>query len=327
MGCHIDAGADDPFRFEFHNGRLLATPGSGGQSLTGAARQFAACIESNGHRVVLSGIGGDEVMGGVPSPTPELMDLLARARFRTLARQLKVWALNKRKPWFHLFFEAARGFFPPSLVGTSKQRRPASWLHHTFVKRQRVALTGYPSRIKLLGPLPSVQQNAFTVDSLRRQLACSVLPAKPVYEKRYPYLDRSMLEFMQAIPRDQVVRPGQRRSLMRRALTGMVPDELLNRKRKAFVSRAPIAAILADWPDLVEMAQQMICSSLGIVDERAFSEAMQSIQHGQEFPVVTVMRTLAIESWLRSVKVHLLRIEPPDPSGRLPETTLAERQP
>ena len=33
-------------------------------------------------------------------------------------------------------------------------------------------------------------------------------------------------EFMYAIPREQLVRPGQRRSLMRRALAGVVPDEL-----------------------------------------------------------------------------------------------------
>ena len=99
-------------------------------------KQFAACMTSQGNRVVLSGIGGDEVTGGVPTPTPELEDLLARAKFRTLAHQLKVWALNKRKPWFHLLLEAARGFFPPALVGVPKHMRPAPWLHANFVKQQ-----------------------------------------------------------------------------------------------------------------------------------------------------------------------------------------------
>ena len=74
-------------------------------------------MASQGNRVVLSGIGGDEVMGGVPTPAPELENLLARAQFCALAHQLKIWALEKRKPWFHLFWEAARGFFPPALVG------------------------------------------------------------------------------------------------------------------------------------------------------------------------------------------------------------------
>src|SRR5258705_3185864 len=92
-------------------------------------RQCAECMRSQGNRVVLSGIGGDEVTGGVPTPTPELEDLLARGQFRRLAHQLKVWALNKRKPWFHLLFEAARGFFPLALVGLPKHKRPVPWLN------------------------------------------------------------------------------------------------------------------------------------------------------------------------------------------------------
>ena len=62
------------------------------------------------------------------------------------------------------------------------------------------------------------------LEALRRQLACDALSSEPPYEKRYPYLDRALLEFMYAIPREQLVRPGQRRSLMRRALVGIVPD-------------------------------------------------------------------------------------------------------
>ena len=77
---------------------------------------------------MLSGIGGDEVMGGVPVPTPEVQDLIARARLRSLAHQLKAWALEKENPGFILFFEAARGFFPPTLVGVPKHMRPARWL-------------------------------------------------------------------------------------------------------------------------------------------------------------------------------------------------------
>jgi asparagine synthase (glutamine-hydrolysing) len=175
-----------------------------------SATALRACLASGRNRVVLSGIGGDEVMGGVPTATPEIEDLLARARFTTLAHQVKLWALEKRKPWFHLFFEAAKAFFPPAVVGVPKDMRPAVWLNSTFVNRHRAALTGYPSRVRLFGPLPSFQENVGTLDALRRQLTCTPLPSDPLYEKRYPYLDRDLLEFMSAIPREQLVRPIQR---------------------------------------------------------------------------------------------------------------------
>src|SRR5258708_1192625 len=137
-------------------------------------------MTSQGSHVVLSGIGGDEVLGGVPTPTPELEDLLARAKFRTLAHQLKVWALNKRKPWFYLLFEAARGFFPAALFGVPEHKRPAPWLNPAFVKRNGAALRGYEGRLKLLGPLPSFQENVSTLEALQRQLACGVLTPEPI---------------------------------------------------------------------------------------------------------------------------------------------------
>ena len=304
-GWHIDVGQHDPEKKpdlepppEPRNDRFVPTPGYDGRTPS----QIKMCLASQGYCVVLSGIGGDEVMGGVPTPVPELEDLLARAQFKALAHQLKVWALEKRKPWFHLFFEAARGFFPPALVGVPKNMRPAPWLQRNFVKRHWAALTGYPSRTQLFGPLPSFQENVGTIDGLRRQLARTALPFDPIFERRYPYLDRCLLEFMFAIPRDQLVRPTQRRSLMRRALIGIVPDEILNKKGKAFVARAPLVRISREWSHWAEMTQHMESGSLGIVDSGRLLEALQKGRRGEEVPTTTLMRTIFLEEWLRNLR-------------------------
>jgi asparagine synthase (glutamine-hydrolysing) len=304
-GWHINVGAQDLERIptpepplESPYGRFVPTPGSDGRT----SPQIRMCMASQGNRVVLSGIGGDEVMGGVPTPVPELENLLARAQFGALAHQLKVWALEKRIPWFHQFWEAARGFFPIALVGVPKYMRPAPWLQSRFVKRNWAALTAYPSRTKLFGPLPSFQRNLGTLDALRRQLARTPLPFAPPFEKRYPYLDRGLLEFMFAIPREQLVRPTQRRSLMRRALVGIVPDEILNRKTKAFVARSPMVAISNDWALFAGMTQNTLSSSLGIVDPEPISEALQKVRRGEEVPMVALMRTLRLEEWLKDVR-------------------------
>src|SRR5206468_4660204 len=115
VGWHVNVGRRDneeraehePSR-EALNDRFITTPGSDGR----CSPQLRACLTSQGNRVVLSGTGGDEVMGGVPTASPEFQDLLARARFGALAHQLKAWALAKRKPWFQLFWGAVRDFFP-----------------------------------------------------------------------------------------------------------------------------------------------------------------------------------------------------------------------
>src|SRR5208337_4249694 len=70
-GTHIDVGSHKSYKFEFDSDHFAATPGSGGGRPSEASRQFAACMTSQGNRVVLSGIGGDEVTGGIPTPIPE----------------------------------------------------------------------------------------------------------------------------------------------------------------------------------------------------------------------------------------------------------------
>lgn len=299
-GSHIDLASDGSFRFETKTDRFLSTPGARGRSAA-ITKQLAATMGPTGTRVVLSGVGGDEFTGGLPTPVPELADLLARARCKRLANQLRRWALEKRKPWMHVLSETLKRFLPAGPVGVAEFGRPAPWLRPAFVARQQAALTGYEERLRLFGPLPSFQEFQSTLKAVRRQLGCASLSPTSLSEKRYPYLDRELLEFLCAIPREQLVRPGERRSLIRRALVGIVPNELLNRRRKAFVARGPRLAIAAEWDGLAQISQDMISASLGIVDPSAFQEALERARSGERMSIVPVLRTIEIESWLRNV--------------------------
>jgi asparagine synthase (glutamine-hydrolysing) len=302
-GWHIDIGLQDSHKVAFFGPRLFPgyhfapTPGHNAH----LSAQVQMCLASQGNRVMLSGLAGDEVMGGVPIPTAGLQDLLASGRFGMFAHQLKAWALQKRRPWFHLFLEVALRFLPPAFVGFPEDLQPSRWLQSKFVSRHWAALAGYPRRVKLFASPPSFQDNISTLNMLRRQLASKPLPFEPVYEKSYPYLDRSLLEFMYALPREQSVRPTQRRSLMRRVLAGLVPAEVLNRKRKAFVARAPLISISSEWTNLVEMAQNMITGSLGIVDSEHFFSALEKARRGEDLNSLRLTRAIYIEGWLRNL--------------------------
>ena len=275
-----------------------------------------ACVQSQGYRVTLSGIGGDEPTGGgVPTPTPELQNLLARARFVTLARQLKAWAAKMRKPRLPLLWEAAQGFFS-ARVDLPKEMRSAPWLHPGFVRRNRAAFCGYPFRVKLFGPLPSFQDHIDKLEANRRFVAYCGLDSELLREIRYPYYDRDFLEFMYAIPREQIVRVGQRRSLMKRALVDIVPNELLNRRRKTFVPPEPKKDSSAEWPSLIEIGQHIVGSSVGIIDPDRFAEALRNARCNENVPVASLKRTLKLESWLRHLAAQ----------GLLTNSTAAKRQ-
>jgi asparagine synthase (glutamine-hydrolysing) len=296
-------GSQKPFESGFDEDRFAVTPDSN-KHLPELFKQYAAYMKSQGHCVALSGIGGDEATGGgVPTPTPELQNLLARARLVTLSRQLSAWAAKMRKPRLPLFWEAVRGFFS-ARVDVPKEMRLASWFDPGFVRRNRAALCGYPSRMKLFGSLPSFQDHIDKLETNRRFVAYCDLHSELLRDLRYPYFDRDFLEFMYAIPREQIVRVGQRRSLMKRSLVGIVPNELLNRRRKAFAWPESPKDSSAEWPSLVQMGQQIISSSIGIVDPDRFPEVLQKARRNEDVPIHSLNRTLTLEFWLRHLTVQ-----------------------
>jgi asparagine synthase (glutamine-hydrolysing) len=302
-GLHIDVALAPSFSFEENQQHFAATPQSGCYR-NAAIDQFTAGMIRQGNRVILSGIGGDEVTGGVPNPIPELADLLVQGKLLTLGRRLGAWALNKRTPWHQLLAEAFREFMAP-VTGFSSPRVSATpWLTLDVVEPH--CANGRAQNWRIFGR-PSFRLNLHALDTLRRQLSCTALSPAPLAEYRYPYLDRDLLEFLFAIPREQLVRPGQRRSLMRRSMAGIVPEEILNRRRKAFVVRSPMNAITSNWPAILPLTENMQCQLFGIVDAKAFVESLREAQRGEEVAITSILRTLATEVWLRSPSTSFLR--------------------
>ena len=139
---------------------------------------------------------------------------------------------------------------------------------------------------------------------LRRLLENWPLQVEMLREVRFPYLDRNFLEFLCAIPREQIVGVGKRRFLMKRALVGIVPDEVLNRRRKAFVPPKPKRDSSTEWPSFVELGQHLLCSSVGIIDSSQLLEVLQKARRNEDVPIRILRPTLTLEFWLRHLAIH-----------------------
>jgi hypothetical protein len=63
-----------------------------------------------------------------------------------------------------------------------------------------------------------------------------------------------------------------------------------------------MVAISNDWAHFAEMTQNMLSSSLGIVDSERISEALQKVRRGEEVPIITLRRTLYLEEWLKDLR-------------------------
>jgi len=269
-------------------------------------QRYVSHMKSQGHRVTLSGIGGGEFTGGfIPDPTVELQNLLARARFFRLVHQLNAWSAKMRKPRRPILAQAIRGFFSAAPVEDGDMRS-VPWLRSAFVRRNQAPLRCYiPSRVRFFGPLPSFQDNLARLEIMRRLVAGYCLTPELLREVRFPFLDRDLLEFLFAIPREQVVGLGRRRFVMRNALVGVIPDEVLNRRPKEFIPPEAAKDLRANeesrWPDL---DQPILSSSIGMVDEAQLLAALEKGRRHEEVNTARLERSLLLESWLRHLAAH-----------------------
>lgn len=296
-GCHINLFSDAPFRNQFRMATMPIIPASVSAN-SKSAREYRAFASSRGTRVVLSGTGGDEVAGGIPTAIPALADLLIGGHIPAFIRQLKTAALQNRKPWLLLLIETIRVFVPVSL--TSRGPGSENWLDPNFGHRYRKALLGYQERLCFSGSLPHFQVALRNLEGVRRIISSTPASFDPPFQTSYPFLARGVLEFLFACPPEQLVRPGHRRSLLRRSLTGLVPGEILGRRRKAFVSRAPLLAISRDWELLQRVNHNMVSGSAGIVNQASFQQVLERALDGRQVPIVGVLRSIALEAWIRS---------------------------
>jgi len=63
-----------------------------------------------------------------------------------------------------------------------------------------------------------------------------------------------------------------------------------------------LVEISRDWTRFVAMTQNMLTSSLGIVDSQSFYVTLQKASRGEVIPVVALLRTIQIEDWLGNLR-------------------------
>jgi asparagine synthase (glutamine-hydrolysing) len=173
------------------------------------------------------------------------------------------------------------------------------WLSDSLTNRcrqiGRVRERESPSRF---GIAPHRLDNANACNSVMETLPHLFPQILSRLEYRYPFLDKDLVSFLFSIPREQIVRPGRRRSLMRRALVGIVPDGILERRRKAFQLRAPLAALQHARPALERLLADSELAKASLIDIQTLRLALGHVAEGQVQWHQALLKTIAFELWL-----------------------------
>ena len=214
-----------------------------------------------GLKVALSGLGSDELFGGYRTfaDTTKLARLEIVSRFipgafrrisaplvnSVVARKATVdgarkasdaWLMPDALPHPYFF---SRLLFPPSEV----PRLAEAWYRNSTVSNDGVTLNptwlGWLERTAdqagALEPIAGIswlEMRTYMVSTLLRDTD-SVSMARSL-EVRVPFLDTPLVEFAAALPDSARIEPGVSKGLLRAALAGLIPSEILEQRKRTF---------------------------------------------------------------------------------------------
>jgi hypothetical protein len=115
-------------------------------------------------------------------------------------------------------------------------------------------------------------------------------------------MDRRLVEYLLALDVGQFIRPGETKSLLRRSLTGTLPERVRRRRSKPGPDEAIYRACLREWHWLSGYAADARVCAHGFVSKKNFVETLHRVRHGVTVTTPQLLRTLCLEFWLRSLE-------------------------
>lgn len=309
-GIHVDSSI-----FE----RTLDPPGSAwsDQLLPGRDRSSILreevidnLMRAPGYRVILSGIGGDETLGGVPTPLPELADLLVTGELSTLLSRSIAWCIPDRVPLVHMLFKTTAHLSELYFRPYRRMKPMPPWIGPPLRRLCEESIRNDVTQFERLGHMPSSIDNRLAWWSIMETLPHINHDSLSRYEYRYPYLDRDLVDFLFKVPRAQLLEPGRRRLLMRRALKGIVPEDILERRRKAFVSRNLLRLLDSRYKKVAILTSNSSFVAEGKLGRDEITRALDNaIQKREGRWAQALLKTAFFHLWLTSTKSLSGRVE------------------
>lgn len=273
-------------------------------------QELLRLVGHNSYRAMISGIGGDELTGGAVDPAFEVADYLASAKLKTAIIRATSWCLATRENFFDMMSQSVRhavkGAKPAHAGGTAVS---LPWLTEPARARCREVLHELPTmRDRHASVRPSAAEASFTWWYMLRTQP-HLRPSEVYrYEYRYPYLDRDLVEFLLKVPPKELAGPGRRRLMMRRALKGIVPEAILERRRKAYLLQSRLKHVNSLLPDLDSLMKKSRLADMGYVDISRLQSAIGETITGQNIQWWGfILRYAQLETWLRFRSDYPLR--------------------
>lgn len=262
---------------------------------------------SHGVEAVLSGFGGDAVLGAFQGPIPvHLADGLFQGHPLAALRAAAEWRRESNERRSRSYW-LMRCLLEPSIrhwrgraIASAPPLPLQAWIEPGYARRMQLS----ERRRHRLAPRcrsPGRQQLADSLWVAALQWA-TARQRRRRHRVHSPLMYRPLVEFMAAVPWEQKLRPKCDRFLQRRALRGILPEAIRRRAGKG-VGSPPLIEGLARAPDWVDsLTEASRLAACGIADPGRWRLAVRQAALGQTHGDQFFLAGVAVEVWLRQLE-------------------------
>jgi asparagine synthase (glutamine-hydrolysing) len=271
-------------------------------AISGVGMAIVRRIHERGGRLVLSGRVGDAIMGCDPDNSLAVLDDFADGHLLTALTKMRQWSRASKKPLVEICRRLAQRSTLSGVAAAINQRTSKAVGEGQDLLSSRLrSLTHCDDDVLACAVSNARASNRDTAAMVLAYAVGSHLnvpqtPPSIVYT--YPFAHRPLVEFMLAIPGEELSAPGQNRSLMRRAFDGLVPARILRRTSKGHYppstmrSLRPVAASMLPV-DCLESVRR------GWLNARQLDAALRLLLDGRG-SIASVRQAIRLEQWLSS---------------------------
>jgi asparagine synthase (glutamine-hydrolysing) len=261
-------------------------------------REIRQWMDGLNAATIVTGQLGDLVMGNCVDGAEHVADDLAHGRFGAAFRNALRWGRVQRQPVYPILSDAARlaitrtdnsatANFRNTALTPAAVRRAVELTEARIPEVHRGGAPGRRTRLRSL------------MDTLQVRHLQSPETLRPA-AWTHPFSHRPLVEFMMTIPAGIVYRPGEPRRLMRRALSGLLPKAVAQRRSKAAYSGVFRRSLLPMAQELLRSPSPLLLAEGGFIEAQAARARLEHFTLGLECNEAQLHQIVMLEFWLRA---------------------------
>lgn len=248
-------------------------------------------MKSDGKKVVITGQGGDHLFTGTPYVW---YDLFRRFKFLTLYKELTLYP----KPWAKV-----KSYIIRPIIG----EKSTTYIKKLLGKKEENPFLQKSSDIKDLSEVVGVKNPAHKndLDMVTMVANSTVLDGNLFHcaeehfdiEFRHPFFDKELVEFALSLPPYMKYKHHTIKWIWRKAMDGILPDKIRDRKDKAEFSEVIIQQI--DAIDLDSLLKDPYIVKLGLIEQSLIDTYRKEYEEKTSRYIIFLWTIINVEYWYR----------------------------